>query len=135
VAIVTDYMSGIDPVKRDTPLIEVARQMRHGGVGALPVLDDEGQCIGIVTERDIVIRVLAEECDARATIARDVATPNPITCNFDEQVPALMALMRENEIQHLPVLADGRVVGMISLADIVFSRPDERRGVGVPPPP
>jgi CBS domain-containing protein len=135
VAIVTEYMSCIDPARRDTPLVEIARQMRHGGIGALPVIDDDGQCIGIVTERDIVVRVLAEDCDARATIARDVATPNPITCNFDEEVPTLMALMRENEIQHLPVLEDGRVVGMVSLADVVFSRPDEKRGVGVPPPP
>ena len=134
-ATVTDFMSGIDPAKRDTPLVEVARQMRHGGVGALPVIDDDGQCIGIVTERDIVVRVLAEDCDARATIARDIATPNPITCDFDEQVPALIALMRENEVQHLPVLENGRVVGMVSLADVVFSRPDEKRGVGVPFPP
>jgi signal-transduction protein with cAMP-binding, CBS, and nucleotidyltransferase domain len=45
-----------------------------------------------------------------------------------------MALMRENEVQHLPVLEHGRVVGMISFADVVFRRPDEDRGIGVPSP-
>lgn len=134
-ATVAEYMSSeIDPARADTTLVAAAQQMRHAGVGALPLVDDEGHCIGILTERDYVVRVVAEECDARAMIVRDVATPDPITCGPDEQAPAVVARMRENGVQHLPVLDDGRVTGILSLADVVFSRSDETRGVGIAPP-
>jgi CBS domain-containing protein len=124
----------ISPVPPDTTLTEAAEQMRISGVGSLPVLDRDGEgCVAILTERDIVIRVLAEGRDARAVLVRDVATLDPFTCVPGEDVTAAAARMREHQVQHLPVVDGGEVVGVISLADIVFGRPDEERGTIVPP--
>lgn len=124
----------VDPIPVDTTLAEAAQRMRVSGVGGLPVLDPAGQCCaGILTERDIVIRVLAEGREPRSAIARDVATLEPVTCTPDEEIEAAIDRMREHEVQHLPVVEDGTVVGMLSLSDLVFRRPDEERGAIGPP--
>jgi CBS domain-containing protein len=124
-------VSGVRP---DTTLVEAAQQMRISGVGGIPVLDHDGKCAGILTERDIVIRVLAEGREPLAAFVRDVATMHPFTCSPEEDISAAAERMREHEVQHLPVCQKGSVVGVISLADIVFGRPDEQRGTIVPPP-
>jgi CBS domain-containing protein len=133
---VRDYMSSnVSPVREETTLIAAAQQMRISGVGGAPVLDAAGErCVGILTERDIVIRILAEERDPRAAVVRDAATLRPVMCAPEDDVATALAQMREAEIQHLPVIAEGRVVGVLSLADVVFSRPDEERGTIVLPP-
>ena len=124
----------ISPVGPDATLVEAAQQMRISGVGGIPVLDHEHECAGILTERDIVVRVLAEEREPLAAFVRDVASMHPVTCSPGEDVAAVAERMRENEVQHLPVCQEGSVVGVISLADIVFGRPDEQRGtIGAPP--
>jgi CBS domain-containing protein len=120
-------------VRPDTTLVEVAQQMRISGVGGVPVLDHEGECAGILTERDIVVRVLAEQREPLAAFVRDVATMHPVTCAPDEDIAAVAERMREHAVQHLPVCEAGSVVGVISLADIVFGRPDEERGTIAPP--
>lgn len=133
---VHDYMSTrVSPVREDATLVEAAQQMRISGVGGVPVLDSRGEkCVGILTERDVVVRVLAEERDPRAAVVRDAATRQPIMCAPDDDIATALAQMNEAEIQHLPVIAQGRVVGVLSLADVVFGRPDEERGTIVLPP-
>lgn len=123
----------VSAVRPDTTLVEAAQQMRISGVGGVPVLDHGGECAGILTERDIVVRVLAEEREPLAAFVRDVATMHPVTCSPQEDVAAVAERMRENEVQHLPVCQAGTVLGVISLADIVFGRPDEERGTIAPP--
>jgi CBS domain-containing protein len=126
---VSERMStDVSAVRPDTTLVEAAQEMRVSGVGGIPVLDHGGDCGGILTERDIVVRVLAEEREPLAAFVRDVATMHPVLCSPEEDVAAVAERMRENEVQHLPVCRAGRVVGVISLADIVFGRPDEERG-------
>jgi CBS domain-containing protein len=124
----------ISPVRPDATLVEAAQQMRISGVGGIPVLDHDGDCAGILTERDIVVRVLAEGREPLAAFVRDVATMHPVTCSPEEDIAAVAERMRENEVQHLPVCQEGSVVGVISLADIAFGRPDEERGTIAPPP-
>jgi CBS domain-containing protein len=124
------------PISTDATLIEAAHEMRVSGVGGLPVQDPDGNIVGIVTERDIIVRALAEGRDARAGRVREVATISPVTCAPEDPVAAAVSLMREHEVQHVPVVEGHRVVGLISLADIVFHRPDEERGsVDVQPSP
>ena len=127
--LVRDRMTAhLAPVPVDATLVEAAHEMRASGAGGLPVLDVDGRgCAGILTERDIVIRVLAEDREARAAIVRDVATLEPVTCGPDDELDEAFELMRKHEVQHLPVLDAGEVVGVISLADIAFGRPDEER--------
>lgn len=117
----------------DATLVEAALEMRGSGAGGLPVLDPEGHgCAGILTERDIVIRVLAEEREARATLVRDVATLHPVTCGPEDELESELGLMRQHEVQHLPVVEESEVIGVISLADIAFGRPDEERAAFEP---
>jgi CBS domain-containing protein len=132
---VSERMStDVSAVRPDTTLVEAAQQMRSSGVGGVPVLDPNGDCAGILTERDIITRVLAEGREPLAAFVRDVATMHPVTCAPEEDVGEVTERMRETEVQHLPVCAAGEVVGVISLADIVFGRPDEARGTVAPPP-
>lgn len=126
--------TNISPLRPDITLVEAAQQMRISGVGGIPVLDHDGECAGILTERDVVVRVLAEEREPLAAFVRDVATMHPVTCSPEEDIAAAAERMRENEVQHLPVCQKGRVAGMISLADIIFGRSDEERGTVAPPP-
>jgi len=79
---IRDYMSReVSPVRGDTSLVGAAQQMRVSGVGGVPVVDPgDGRCVGILTERDVVVRALAEECDPRAAVVRDVATLRPVMC-------------------------------------------------------
>lgn len=128
--LVRERMSGpLGPIAIDATLVEAAREMRSSGAGGLPVLDParEGACVGVVTERDIVIRVLAEERDARFAVVRDIATLKPVTCRAEDELGDALALMRKHEVQHLPVTEGDQVVGVLSLADIVFGRPNEER--------
>jgi len=120
----TDVM----PIPSDATLVEAAYQMRVSGVGGLPVQDPEGTIVGIVTERDIIVRALAEGRDARAGRVREVATVEPVTCAPQDRIDTALSLMRKHEVQHLPVVEDERLVGVISLADIAFQRPDDERG-------
>src|SRR6185312_14054166 len=85
---VRHYMSSeVSPVRADTSLTEAAQQMRISGVGGIPVLDAGGErCIGILTERDIVVRVLAEERDPRAASVGDAATLRPVMCAPEDDV-------------------------------------------------
>lgn len=133
-ATVRDYMSTeVSLVPPDTNLVEAAQMMRISGVGGVPVGEVASkECVGILTERDIVVRVLAEGREARAVFVRDVATPEPVTCGPGEEVSEAMARMRDEQVQHLPVVEAGKVVGMLSLADVAFRRPDEERGTVVP---
>jgi CBS domain-containing protein len=134
VAVSERMSTDVSPVRHDTTLVEAAQQMRISGVGGIPVLDHDGKCAGVLTERDIVVRVLAEEREPLAAFVRDVATMHPVTCSPEEDIAAVAERMRENEVQHLPVCQEGSVVGVISLADIAFGRPDEERGTITPPP-
>jgi CBS domain-containing protein len=125
----------VTPIPSDATLVEAAQQMRVSGVGGLPVQDPEGNIIGIITERDIIVRALAEGRDARAGRVREVATIAPVTCAPEDRIDTALSLMRAHEVQHLPVVGRSGVVGMISLADITFQRPDEERGsLDVPQP-
>lgn len=133
---IREYMSTeVSPVRGDASLVEAAQQMRVSGVGGVPVVDvEDGKCVGILTERDVVVRALAEERDPRAALVRDMATLRPIMCAPDDDVSGALETMREEEVQHLPVVEQGKVIGVISLADIVFRRPDQERGTIVLPP-
>src|SRR5689334_11469197 len=103
--------SGIAAARPDMTLVEAAKLMRASGVGGVPVLGHGGVCAGILTERDIVIRVIAEEREPLFAFVRDVASMHPVTCSPEEDVRKVAARMRTNEVQHLPVCDGGEVVG------------------------
>jgi len=97
-------------------LAEVARRMKEHDIGALPVVGADGKLLGIVTDRDIVVRALSEARDGNLRVV-DVMTPNPITIAPDRPLREAAKLMAEHQIRRLVVVEDGHIVGMLSMKD------------------
>jgi CBS domain-containing protein len=100
---------------------DAAREMRDGDVGAVVVVDG-GAVAGIVTDRDIVVRVVADGTDPSSARVRDAATMNAVTLTVDQTVEDAIRLMREQDIRRVPVVQDGRAAGIVSLGDLAIER-------------
>ena len=116
-------------VKSATPqmtLHEVAQMMREGDMGAVPVVDDDGKLVGIVTDRDIVVRAVADKLDWQTEV-RDVMTTETFSVKPDDFVFQAIRLMGDKQIRRIPVVDDGgKLKGILSLADIALEMEDER---------
>jgi CBS domain-containing protein len=95
---------------------DAARLMKEKQVGAILIMD-EGRLAGIFTERDALFRVVSECRDAKTTRLAEVMTRNPQTVHPDKPFPAALHIMYEGGFRHVPVVEDGRPVGMISARD------------------
>ena len=116
---IADIMTrSIAVVGRDETLQAAARRMREMDVGALPVTDGKA-LVGMVTDRDITVRGVAEGMVAQESLVSDVMTEEVRWCNEDDSVEAVMAEMGEAQVRRLPVLGANReVVGIVALGDI-----------------
>jgi CBS domain-containing protein len=102
----------------ETPVAELARMMRDEDIGAIPIGEDD-RLIGMVTDRDIVCRGLAETHDCAALTARDVLSKPILYCRTDEDVEDALRIMEENRIRRLPVIDDQkRLAGILALGDV-----------------
>jgi CBS domain-containing protein len=109
----------------NTTLEEIATIMRHEDVGAVPILDD-GELAGLVTDRDIVLRCVAEGRDPGECSAEDILTEGLVTVTPDQNVDDAAEIMSRNQIRRLPVLQSGKLVGMVSLGDIAVKENNDR---------
>jgi len=100
-------------------LTEAARHMKEGDTGALIVVDG-GSVTGIVTDRDIVVRAIAEGRDPSSTTVGDVATTSTITVSPDQSAQEAAQLMRDNDIRRIVVVHDGRPAGIVSIGDLAI---------------
>jgi CBS domain-containing protein len=98
-------------------LFDAAKTMRESGIGDVVVAGDE-ELIGIVTDRDIVVRGLAEGRDPHTTTLTDVTSRELITVSPDDPIETAVRLIREHAIRRLPVMSGGRVVGIVTLGDL-----------------
>ena len=106
-----------------------AALMATNDIGALPIVED-GRLVGIVTDRDLVLRVLAERKDPRSVMVGDVATTRGVeTVTPDTELADARALMADKRIRRLPVVKDGALIGMVSLGDVAIGSAS-MRGVG-----
>jgi CBS domain-containing protein len=111
-----------------TPLVEIARKMREHDVGAIPI-GDKDKLVGMVTDRDIAMRAVADSKDASKLTARDVMSKGIVYCRDTEEVEDAMRIMEQKKIRRLPVLNEQkRLVGMLSLGDIAHSTPRQISG-------
>ena len=109
--------SDVSYVTPDTSILEIARKMRDDDIGSVPVVEND-RLVGMVTDRDIVIRVLAEGRTQSGT-ARDAMSPGILYCFDDESVEDVLDKMGDQQIRRLPVLnRDKRLVGVVSLGDL-----------------
>jgi len=104
----------------DTSLIEAAKKMTAYNIGSLPVVDEQGHLIGIITERDLV-RVIAEHGpQALQDPVEKHMTRNPVTAHPEDPIPALAHKMLEHGIRHIPVVDEqGRLQGVVSIRRIL----------------
>src|SRR5438445_11258557 len=105
-------------VSTETPVAEAARLMRQADVGSLIVLE-EGAVCGIVTDRDITIRVVAEERDSRTTPAGEICSREPLTLPVSDTIEQAIELMRSNSIRRVPLLDEQEPpAGIVSRGDL-----------------
>lgn len=120
-AIVADAMTpNPESVEEEATLQKVAGMMRDGDYGVVPVVDGNGALIGIVTDRDMVISALADGLGPETPVSRCM-TANPDTVPKDITLEQAAALMSRQQIRRLPVVDSGRLIGMLSLADLATS--------------
>ncbi|HEU5184207.1 MAG TPA: CBS domain-containing protein [Gemmatimonadaceae bacterium] len=117
-------------VTPDTPLREAARLMKEQDVGVLPVVDRAGsdRLVGIVTDRDIAIRHVAEGHDSSSCPVREAMTSNVRTAREDDDIDHVMDLMGKEQVRRIPVVDErGDLVGIVAQADIVRDARDEKK--------
>ena len=100
------------------PISSAAKLMKRHNLGALPVCDDEGRLRGVITDRDIVTRCVAADMEPSDTRIRDIMSRGIPTCRADEDINDALHTMGREQVRRLPVTQDGRLVGMVSLADL-----------------
>ena len=112
-----------DPItlSADQPVIEAARCMRDRDIGNVIVTEGD-RTAGILTDRDIAIRVVAEGRDPKTIKMSEVPSMNPATISPDDSVDDAVRMMREHNIRRLPVVENGRPVGVVSLGDLAMDR-------------
>lgn len=109
-------------------VFEVAQKMKQLNVGSIPICDEQKQLIGMVTDRDIVVRSVADKLP-NATQVTDVMTLNPISVTPETHVQEATHLMAENQIRRLPVVENNQLIGIVSLGDFaVRNETDQSAG-------
>ena len=106
-------------VKPETKINEVAKLMSSNHIGCVPVCDNNNKICGIVTDRDILLRSIANDKDVKQTPVSDIMTCNVYTCTEDEDMKNAENKMATNQIRRLPVCdSNNRVVGILTLGDL-----------------
>jgi CBS domain-containing protein len=128
---ITDFCnSPVVTVSPDQQVLNVIKLMRDKNVGAVVVTVQE-KPVGILTDRDIVMRVTAEGKEASATRIRTVMTPNPVVVSEQEGVWGLIKIMKEHGKRRYPVVSGkGKLVGIITLDDLIGLIGVEMSGIG-----
>jgi CBS domain-containing protein len=118
---VRDTMTGSPrSIDASTSVVEAAQLMREGHIGSLPITADE-QLVGMITDRDIAMRVVAEAADHTNTSVGDVSSRDLVTVEPDEDLDDALQLMARHQVRRLPVVENGRLVGIVAQADIALS--------------
>ena len=114
-------------IKPHNTLSEAIKQLVNNKIGALPVCDFKGTLLGIISERDVVRWIHRGNTDVNKTQVKDVMTYKVVTGDPEDNIEDSLKIMTEKGIRHLPVLIGTRVVGMLSLRDVIEEQLTERR--------
>ncbi len=121
----------VDVARPDESVHAIAQRMLQRNVGTVVVHDEAHKPVGIVTDRDLVIKVMAHGLDGHATPVGEIMTDHPRTIGEDMPIDSALSEMRAGEFRRLPVVdGDGTLVGVVSLDDIIGKLAEETRMIG-----
>ena len=121
----------VDLVDADETVWQAAVRMQSRAVGTLVVLNESKEPIGLITDRDLVERILAKQRDPNDTLVRDVMTEPPKVIHEDASIESALSLMRSGRFRRLPVVDDNRkLVGLVSLDDVLILLAEEFKDIG-----
>ena len=126
---VRDAMTaGAECVGESETLVDAARKMADLDVGSLPICGEDQRLKGMVSDRDIVVKVLARGEDPSTVTAGQLGEGKPVTIGADDSLEEALRTMSEHRVRRLPVIDGHDLVGMLSQADLARSLPDESAG-------
>ncbi len=120
---------GIFSISADATAAEAAKKMKHCQIGCLLALDCQGKMVGIVSERDIVAKIVAGGADVTATKVEKIMSKTIVSCPPGTPAHEAQRIMATHGIRHLPILVDGVPVGMVSSRDIMAQELSAMRAV------
>lgn len=124
-----DIMTGgAECVGENETLVEAARKMRDLDVGSLPICGEDNRLKGMLTDRDIAVKCVAEGGDPGNAKAGDFAQGKPVTIGADDSIEEAIRTMQEHKVRRLPVIDGHELVGMLTQADIARNYPEDRVG-------
>jgi CBS domain-containing protein len=115
----------VTSAKKDDKVIDVAKKMRQEDAGFMPVVQNGGTVIGVITDRDIVIRCIAEGHDPRDETAEHVMSTQITFINPEDDIKDAARKMEDVEVRRLPVVENGRLVGVLSHGNLVQATKDK----------
>lgn len=127
----------------NSSVLEAARAMENNRIGAIFVQED-GELVGVVTDRDLAVRALGRGLDAESTMISDVMTPTPVTLSPTDRIEDAIQLMQDRNVRRIPLVDQGRIVGVVTLDDLLLDEAapleelaaiiEAQIGEGGPPP-
>jgi CBS domain-containing protein len=116
-----------ETIQADRPASEAAKKMKEADAGMIPVMDN-GNLLGTVTDRDIALRVVAEGKDPQSTTVGEIASKDVVTVQPDESLDDALQKMAKHQVRRLPVVENGRLIGVVAQADV--AREGSEQAVG-----
>ena len=113
-------------VSPDTSVFDAAQLMKDKNIGAIPICKENMNVEGIITDRDIVLRVVCAEQDPRKISCKEIMTDELVVGKTDMEVESALEMMGDVKVRRLPVVEDGRLVGFVSLGDMAVNRRYDR---------
>ncbi|MBG0829956.1 CBS domain-containing protein [Planomonospora sp. ID67723] len=115
-------------VNADETVLDAARKMARLGVGSLPICGTDDRLKGMLTDRDIVVKVLAEGKDPGSCLAGELAQGEAVTIGADDDAAEILRTMASHRVRRLPVIDGHKLVGIVALADVARALPDRPVG-------
>lgn len=115
-----DYVGPVETVSPRTPIIDAARKMKSMNIGCLVVSSDDGKPIGLMTDRDVLLRVVAEGRDLQQTTVEDAMTPTAVYLHADASLGAVTEMMASGGIRRVPIVDENnQLCGILSFDDLI----------------
>lgn len=124
------YQKEVVTLQATSSVFDVAAAMERDAVGCVVIVDAEKRPLGVVTDRDLAVRVIANERDAGSTVASGVMSHPAITAAITDSIPKVIDQMSRHGVRRIPIVKDGAVVGIVSLDDLLAEIGSELEDLG-----